>query len=103
MKTPLTLMLCLSLALPGCAGMGANRSGAAAAGGTALSSSSVSFMEADVDGDARISPGEYRARFGNEGTQPGGFAAADTNRDGVLTFDEWEALVTPPRRAATQR
>ena len=100
MKTPLTLMLCLSLGLPGCAGMGMNRPGAAAAGGTALSSASVSFMEADVDGDARISPREYQARFAGDSTQPGSFAAADINRDGVLTFDEWQAMMTPPRPAA---
>jgi hypothetical protein len=57
-------------------------------------------MEADVDGDARISRREYQARFGGEGTQPGGFAAADVNGDGVLTFDEWQAMANPARPAA---
>jgi hypothetical protein len=100
MKIPVTLALCaLSLALPGCARMGINRPPAtAAAGGTAPPSPAVSFMEADTDGNARITPDEYSARFGRGGAEHPGFEAADTNRDGVLTLDEWQALMSPPAR-----
>lgn len=99
MKTPLILTVCCSLlALSGCAGMGINRPAAtAAAGGTASPSPSVSFMEADTDGDARITPREYEIRFARDGAQHESFQAADTNRDGVLTLDEWQTLVSPPR------
>jgi hypothetical protein len=99
MKIPVTLALCvLSLALPGCARMGINRPPAtAAAGGTAPPSPSVSFMEADRDGNARITPEEYSVRFAPDGAERPGFEAADTNHDGVLTLDEWQALMTPPR------
>ena len=94
MKAPFILTLCFfSLAIPGCANVGVNRSPAGAvAGGTAPPSPSVSFIEADVDGDARISPREYNARFARDGAQHESFEAADSNRDGVLTFDEWQAL-----------
>lgn len=93
----------LALALPGCARTGINRPPAtAAAGGTAPPSASVSFLEADSDGDARISPQEF-ARRGSEAAQPQSFQAADTNGDGVLTFDEWQKSVTPPRAAASRR
>ena len=94
-------MLCFaSMALPGCANVGVNRSPAtAAAGGTAAPSASVSFMAADADGDARISRREYDLRFAGDGAQHESFEAADTNRDGVLTLDEWQTLVMPaPRR-----
>ena len=99
MKTPLPLTLCLpSLALCACAGMGINRPAAtAAAGGTAPPSASVSFMAADADGDARITRHEYEARFARDGAQHESFEAADTTRDGVLTLDEWQTLVSPPR------
>ena len=102
MKTPFVLALCvLSLALPGCANVGVNRRPAgAAAGGTAPPSASASFIEADVDGDARISRREYDLRRGRDGAQQESFEAADTNGDGVLTFDEWQALVSPRRAAA---
>lgn len=100
------LLLALSsvaLALPGCARTGINRPPAtAAAGGTAPPSASVSFMEADRDGDARISPREFAQRA-TEAAQPQSFQAADRNGDGVLTFDEWQAMVTPPRTAVSRR
>ena len=101
MKMPLVLTLCFfSLALPGCAGVGVNRPPAtAAAGGTAPPSASVSFMEADLDRDARISPREYDLRRGRDGAPHESFEAADTNHDGALTLDEWQALVRPPRAA----
>jgi len=94
--------LCLlTLALPSCAGVGVNRPAAVgAAGGTAPPSPSTSFIEADVDGDARISPSEYNAHFARDGAQHESFQAADTNRDGVLTFDEWQALGGPSRAPA---
>ena len=100
MRTPLALALCFALlALPGCSRMGINRPAAtAAAGGTAPPTPAVGFMEADADGDARITPGEYEARFARDGSRPASFPAADTNGDGVLTLDEWRALVSRPRR-----
>lgn len=101
MKRPRILALCfLSLALAGCARMGLNRPPAtAAAGGTAPPSASVSFMAADADGDARITRREYDVHFARDGAQHESFEAADTNRDGVLTLDEWQALMRPPRAA----
>jgi|KBSSwiStaDraftv2_1062776.scaffolds.fasta_scaffold4326214_1 hypothetical protein len=101
MKAPFILTLCFAaLALPGCGSVGVNRSPATAgAGGTAPRSPSVSFMEADADGDARITPHEYDVHFARDGAQPESFQAADTNRDGVLTLDEWQALVSRPATA----
>jgi len=96
MKT-VGLLTVIATALCGCSSVGINRAPAgAAAGGTAPSSASASFIAADVNGDARISPQEYNARGGG---QPQSFDAADTNGDGVLTFDEWQDLMSP-RRAA---
>jgi hypothetical protein len=94
MKRPLILALCFSsLALAGCARMGLNRPPAtAAAGGTAPRSASVSFLEADTDGDARITRQEYEVHFARDGARRESFEAADVNRDGVLTLDEWQAL-----------
>ena len=99
MKTPFILMLCFAaLALPGCGSVGVNRSPAtAAAGGTGPRSPSASFVEADADGDARITRHEYDVHFARDGAPPESFQAADTNRDGVLTLDEWQALISPPR------
>jgi hypothetical protein len=99
MKTPLTLTFCwFPLALAGCAGVGFNGPArTAAAGGTAPPAASVSFLETDTNGDARITPDEYSVHF-RGGAQPESFEAADTNRDGVLTLDEWQGLVGPRRR-----
>lgn len=99
MKTPFVLALCFAfLGLPGCGSVGVNRSpGTAGAGGTAPQSPSVSFTEADTDGDARISRREYDVHFARDSAPHESFEAADTNRDGVLTLDEWQALVSPPR------
>jgi len=100
-KVPLMSLLCFcALGLPGCAAVGVNRApAAAAAGGTAPPSAPVSFLEVDADGDARITPREYEARFARDGARHESFEAADTNRDGVITLDEWQAVVSPPRAA----
>ena len=100
MKTPLILISCLfPLVLAGCAGVGLNGPArTAAAGGTAPPAASVSFLEADTDGNARITPDEYSVHF-RGGAQRESFETADTNHDGVLTLDEWQALVSPPRVA----
>src|SRR3954471_14147586 len=83
----------------GCAGMGGGRS-AAAAGETATTSADVSFLEADRDGDARVTPGEFKAWMQTEAGALERFQAADSNRDGVLTLDEWQAVVRRPSAAA---
>ena len=85
--------LCLLLVLfvcfvGGCAQTG-TRPGAAAAGGSAPASAAVTFMEADVDGDARITPRELDAWLAVRPLEQRVFSAADRNGDGVLTLDEW--------------
>lgn len=98
--SPRALAACLVLLLAaGCAGMGARRS-AAGAGETAATSADVSFLEADRDGDARITPGEFKTWLRTDAGVRERFQAADTNRDGVLTLDEWHAVVRRPSAAA---
>jgi hypothetical protein len=100
MNRHLGVAACLVLFLEaGCAGVGGGR-GAAAAGETAATSADVSFLEADRDRDARITPGEFKAWLQTDAGTLERFHAADINRDGVLTLDEWQAVVRRPSAAA---
>jgi hypothetical protein len=92
-------VFCCLLAFAGCAGMGSNRT-TAAAGADARSSGPVSFMEADRDGDARITRPEFNFWLQGNSGEHDTFEAADANRDGVLTLDEWPAMVRRPGAAA---
>jgi len=76
------------------------RTGRAVAGGALRSAPSVSFMEADRNGDARITPGELDGWLAVKTGEHHAFAAADTNGDGVLTLDEWQAMLARPSAAA---
>lgn len=100
--------------LSGCAGMGGNAAANREAGTSASSAPTapaVSFAQADLNGDARITPQEFRAWLrqsaGASSAQAaaGGtsdesaFYAADTNLNGVLTLDEWQAMMVSPANA----
>jgi hypothetical protein len=98
--SPRALAACLVLLLAaGCAGMGAGRT-ASGAGETAATSADVSFLEADRDADARITSGEFKTWLQTDADDLERFQAADGNHDGVLTLDEWQALVRRPSAAA---
>ena len=84
------------LALAACSQM-PGRQPSAAAGATAPPSAPVSFLQADLDGDARITRREFSLWLREPG-QPA-FDAVDTNRDGVITLDEWQAMLRPPGAA----
>ena len=100
MKMALLVTSCLALLLAsGCAGMRGGRT-VAAAGESAATAADVSFLEADLDGDARVSPREFKAWTERNPAVRDGFQAADINGDGVLTLDEWQALVRRPNAAA---
>lgn len=79
--------------------MGGNRA-AAGAGETAATIADVSFLEADVDGDARVTAGEFNVWRQRSARALDRFEAGDTNGDGVLTLDEWQRLVRRPSAAA---
>ena len=85
------------------AGLGA--SGAASAGATPPT---VTFAQADLNGDARIDRREFglwlrqsadaqsaRAAAGGTNAQ-NAFYAGDTDLNGVLTLDEWQAMTQRP-------
>lgn len=103
----------LLLGAGGCTGMGGNTAGEsiAAARSTAATPAAVSFTQADLDGDARITRQEFdlwrRQSAGSGQAAAGGtrpqeaFDAADTDLNGVLTLDEWQAIATPPSAAAS--
>lgn len=86
------------LALPGCTQLSGGRA-TAAAGATEPASPPVSFLEADLDRDARISRREFELWL-REPAGADGFDALDTNRDGVLTLDEWQTMLRAPSAAA---
>lgn len=104
------------VALNGCAGTGPATMGeaATAASSTAADSAAVSFAQADLDHDARISPREYslwrrnfaenapdaRAAAGGTG-EDDAFYAADSDLNGVLTLDEWQAMMRAGAPART--
>lgn len=104
-----TFLAVASLAVSGCAGMGRNNVDAAA-GPDPATSAAMSFTQADLNGDARIDRREFdswRARSDDNAAgaraAAGGsaasdaFDAADTNFNGVLTLDEWRAMLTSGR------
>jgi hypothetical protein len=113
-----SLILALSvvaLGAGGCARMGGNAAGEsiAAARSSAATSAAVSFTQADLDGDARITRQEFDLWLRGSGPSGAGapaaaggtgnrdaFDAADTNLNGALTLDEWQAMMTPPNVAA---
>ena len=99
----------------GCAALGGGKQGSIAADRTvAATPATVSFTQADLDGDARITRQEFELwmrRYG--GATPGAQAAAggtvnpddafdsaDTNFNGVLTLDEWQAMTANPSGTA---
>jgi hypothetical protein len=100
----------LVIAAAGCAGNKLSDTRGTAASSAPLSPA-VTFQQADLDGDARITPREYQAWLSKSGegavtaaaggTVGGGedrvFYAADRNLNGVLTLDEWLAM---PSRAS---
>ena len=101
----------LVIAAAGCAGNRPSDTRGVSASSAALSPA-VSFQQADVDGDARITPREFRAwlrdaeggaasaAVGGTGGAEGAFYAADRNLNGVLTLDEWLAMPQAPARPA---
>jgi hypothetical protein len=104
----------LVLGAAGCAGNRMSDTRGTAASSAPLSPA-VTFQQADLDGDARITPREYQAWLSKSGegaatAAAGGtggedrvFYAADRNLNGVLTLDEWLAMpsrasMNPPSR-----
>jgi hypothetical protein len=99
-----------SIVLGGCAGMGANNANrdAGTSASSAATAPAVSFAQADLNGDARITPQEFRvwlrqsagassAQAAAGGTSDdSAFYAADSNLNGVLTLDEWQAMMVSP-------
>jgi hypothetical protein len=94
----------------GCAGMGGKTSNQsiAAAQAVAATPPTVTFAQADLDGDARITPHEFdlwrkseagAAAAAGGSSADGAFFAADTNVNGVLTLDEWQAMMAAPSAA----
>jgi hypothetical protein len=91
------------LGAAGCAGNRPSDTRGVSASNAALSPA-VSFQQADLDGDARITPREFQAWVGGAGAargtaaaggtagEDGAFYAADRNLNGVLTLDEWLAM-----------
>lgn len=105
----------LALGAGGCANRGANTAGegTAAARTSAATPPAASFIQADLDGDARIDRQEFdswrRQSADSAASAPaaaGGtriqdaFDAADSNGNGVLTLDEWQVMVNRPGAAA---
>jgi hypothetical protein len=92
----------LALGAGGCAWMRGNaapeRTGAI--GGTAATPAAVSFTEADLNGDARVTRREFDLWAAGKGRGHDAFDAADTNLNGVLTLDEWQAMENRPSAAA---
>lgn len=86
--------------------MGRSASGGVAdTASTAATPAAVSFAQADLNGDARIDRREFArwlrqsadaasAQAAAGGTSAGdAFYAADTDLSGVLTLDEWQAMM----------
>ena len=118
MHARLKLALALScVGLGACAGMGGkSEQSLAEARTTEATPAAVTFAQADLDGDAKISRREFdiwlrrsadagSAQAAAGGTSAGdAFYAADTNLNGVLTLDEWQAMASTaaaPRSART--
>ena len=92
----------LSLATGGCAWMGRDTTMAAAGPDTATAAT-ISFTQADVNGDARISRNEFERWAAANPSEHGDFYSADTNLNGVLTLDEWQAMSRPSAAAGGTR
>jgi hypothetical protein len=101
----------VAVGVAGCGGMGGKTSNEsiAAAQAVAATPPTVTFAQADLDGDARITPREFalwrKSEAGAAAAAAGGssaddaFFAADTNVNGVLTLDEWQAMMAAPSAA----
>ena len=89
----------LPLAAGGCAGMGGN-SARAAAVSNAATPAAVSFTQADLNGDGRVTRREFELWTAANTRERDAFDAADTNLNGVLTLDEWQAMLSRPSAAA---
>jgi hypothetical protein len=101
----------LALGTAGCAGSGRNLAGGSIAASQSIAATppQVSFVQADSNGDARITRQEFdlwrrssgasdaQAAAGGTGEQDA-FAAADSNANDVLTLDEWQAMTNPASR-----
>jgi hypothetical protein len=106
-----TVAVCLVALAAGCAGgdRSTDRESIAAAQTAAATPPTVSFAEADLNRDARIDRHEFnlwlrksdtnavsaRAAAGGSAADDA-FSAADTNANGVLTLDEWQAMIVNP-------
>ena len=98
--------------LGGCGGMGRGASGGIADTASAAATPAVSFAQADLNGDARIDRTEFArwlrqsadaasAQAAAGGTSAGdAFYAADTDLSGMLTLDEWQAMMASRSGAA---
>ena len=93
--------------------MGGNRANESIAAARTVEATppAVSFAQADIDGDARITRREFdlwrrksddvngqAAAGGTAGSDA--FYAADRDLNGVLTLDEWQAMIGSPSRPA---
>ena len=92
----------LPLAAGGCAWMGRNTTTAAAGPDTATAAA-IGFTQADVNGDARVSRSEFERWAEANPGEHGDFYSADTNLNGVLTLDEWQAMSRPSAAAGGTR
>ena len=96
--------------LGGCSGMGGSKAGLGASGAASAGATpaTVTFAQADLNGDARIDRREFglwlrqsadaqSARAAAGGTNArDAFYAGDTDLNGVLTLDEWHAMTQRP-------
>ena len=109
-------LIAISLvALAGCSGMGRNAAGRDVAASPLDTLPAVTFAQADANGDARITPEEFHAWLRQSAapssaqaaaggtSERGAFDAADTNLNGVLTLDEWQAMMAGPSSARVGR
>jgi hypothetical protein len=102
----------------GCSDFGGGKTGRSIAADRSLEATppAVSFTQADVDGDARITREEYALWLRRFAASAGGAQAAaggtagppsfdtlDTNFNGVLTLDEWQAMENPLRGTTAPR
>ncbi len=91
--------------------MGGNKASQslAEAQSTVATPATVSFAQADLNRDARISrrefdvwlrqsaaPASAQAAAGGTRAPDDAFSAADTDLNGVLTLDEWQAMIGNP-------
>lgn len=93
----------LMIAAGGCAWMGGRDTAAAGVGPDTATAATISFTQADLNGDARISRSEFERWAAANPGQQNDFYSADTNLNGVLTLDEWQAMSRPSAAAGGTR